>query len=149
MNFKFNLLKRVVSLLLAGGSKQPHQWGWVFWCSWSSSGQTGQNRGTSKQTNPAIRRLKCLFSASWLSCFVSSLSLRRRESRDPVRLPREMFIPALARTDSQTRLFKCLLQAAYTIPPSFISLLTCHVSHHPPFIMTLWPHNRPPLHRQS
>lgn len=78
---------------------------------------------------------------SLIKLFVSSLSPRRRESRDPARPPREMPIPALARTDSQTRLFKCLLQAADTIPPTFthlsFSLLICHVSHHPPFIMTL------------
>lgn len=72
----------------------------------------------------------------WLR-FVSSLSLRRPGSRGPVRPPRQMFTPAPALTDSQTRLlFRRLLPAADTIPPTFtfthlpFSLLICHVSPH-------------------
>lgn len=54
--------------------------------------------------------------------FVSSLSARRRDSRDPVRPRMETFIPALAHTDFPTRLLQHLLQAAYTAPPTFTHL---------------------------
>lgn len=63
---------------------------------------------------------KMVFVSFDYTVFVSSLSPRRRESRDPVRPLRETFIPVLARIDSQTRLLKCLLQADYTIPPTLL-----------------------------
>lgn len=69
-----------------------------------------------------------------LCLFVSSLKLRRQGYRDPAQSPLETSIPALAHTDSLTRLSTRLppkncthLQAAFIIPPPFLLIYTSFI----------------------